>query len=116
MSWTRCAACSTPLPSMRRPRSRLRPMKVLEEHLRLALEGTETGFWEWDIASDTVEWSDNMGPMYGLPRGAQPTGYAGYMDELVDASQRAEVRERVRQALADGRGYEHDLRVVLGDG
>ena len=46
-------------------------MRGLEERLRLALEGTETGFWEWDIASDTVEWSENMGPLYGLPRGTQ---------------------------------------------
>src|SRR4051812_24308858 len=91
-------------------------MRGLEERLRLALEGTETGFWEWDIASDTVEWSENMGPMYGLPRGAQPTGSAGYLDELVDESQRAEVRARVREALEEGRGYEHDLRIVLPDG
>jgi PAS domain S-box-containing protein len=91
-------------------------MRGLEERLRLALEGTETGFWEWDIASDTVEWSENMGPMYGLPRGAQPTGSAGYLDELVDESQRAEVRARVRAAIEEGRGYEHDLRIVLPDG
>jgi PAS domain S-box-containing protein len=91
-------------------------MRGLEERLRLALEGTDTGFWEWDIASDTVEWSENMGPMYGLPRGAQPTGSAGYLDELVDESQRAEVRARVRAAIEEGRGYEHDLRIVLPDG
>ena len=48
-------------------------LRGLEERLRLALEGTETGFWEWDVATDTVEWSYNMGPLYGLPRGTQPT-------------------------------------------
>src|ERR1700754_596258 len=113
MSWTRCAACSTPLPSMRRPRSRLRPMKVLEERLRLALEGTETGFWEWDIGSDTVEWSENMGPMYGLPRGTQPSGHAEYIDRHVDQGQRAEVEAHLQAALERGEGYEHDLRIAL---
>jgi PAS domain S-box-containing protein len=91
-------------------------MRGLEERLRLALEGTETGFWEWDIATDTVEWSENMGPMYGLPRGTQPSGHAEYIDRHVDASQRAEVRAHLQAALADGEGYEHDLRVVLPDG
>ena len=49
-------------------------MRGLEERLRLALEGTETGFWEWYVDTDVVEWSDNMGPLYGLPRGTQPAG------------------------------------------
>ena len=49
-------------------------MRGLEERLRLALEGTETGFWEWHVASEAVEWSENMGPLYGLPRGTQPAG------------------------------------------
>ena len=91
-------------------------MRGLEERLRLALEGTETGFWEWDIASDTVEWSDNMGPLYGLPRGAQPVGHAAFVDGLVHESQRAEVRRLIRGAVERGEGYEHDLRVVLPDG
>jgi hypothetical protein len=30
-------------------------MKGVEERLRLALEGTETGLWEREIASHTVE-------------------------------------------------------------
>src|SRR4051794_24786515 len=91
-------------------------MRGLEERLRLALEGTETGFWEWDIASDTVEWSENMGPMYGLPRGTQPSGHAEYIERHVDAGQRAEVEAHLRAALERGEGYEHDLRVVLPDG
>jgi PAS domain S-box-containing protein len=91
-------------------------MRGLEERLRLALEGTETGFWEWDIASDTVEWSENMGPMYGLPRGTQPSGHAEYIDRHVDAAQRAEVEAHLHAALERGEGYEHDLRVPLPDG
>ena len=91
-------------------------MRGLEERLRLALEGTETGFWEWDIASDTVEWSENMGPMYGLPRGTQPSGHAEYIDRHVDEGQRAEVQAHLRAALDRGEGYEHDLRIALPDG
>src|SRR5690242_3257905 len=90
-------------------------MKGLEERLRLALEGTETGFWEWDIASDTVEWSDNVGPMYGLPRGTQPAGLEAYMEDFVEPSHRAELRVLVRRAAEEGVPYEHDLRVELPD-
>ena len=58
-------------------------MKGLEERLRLALEGTETGFWEWHVATDTIEWSDNMGPLYGLPRGTQPAGVNDFLERIV---------------------------------
>src|SRR3954469_9773375 len=91
-------------------------MKGLEERLRLALEDTETGFWEWEIASDAVEWSDNVGPMYGLPRGTQPEGLDDYMDRCLDATDRAELRELVRAAVERGEPYEHDVRVRLPDG
>src|SRR3954467_14762447 len=91
-------------------------MRGLEERLRLALEGTETGFWEWEIASDAVEWSENVGPMYGLPRGTQPAGFDAYLERCVDAADRAELRTLVRRAAEEGIPYEHDVLVPLPDG
>ena len=64
-------------------------MRGLEERLRLALEGTETGFWEWHVATDTIEWSDNMGPLYGLPRGTQPAGVDDFLERIVHPEDRA---------------------------
>jgi PAS domain S-box-containing protein len=86
-------------------------MRGLEERLRLALEGTETGFWEWEIASDTVEWSDNVGPMYGLPRGTQPEDAQAYLDRYVHPDDREHVQSLIRAAIETGIPYEHDLRV-----
>ncbi len=90
-------------------------MRGLEERLRLALEGTETGFWEWRVDSDVIEWSDNMGPMYGLPRGTQPAGLDDFLDRIVHPEDRAEMAEAVRAALEHGTPYDLDLRVVLPD-
>ena len=79
-------------------------LRGLEERLRLALEGTETGFWEWDVATDTVEWSDNMGPLYGLPRGTQPDGVADFLDRIVHPEDRERIatHHRDRRARRDG--------------
>src|SRR3954453_10570494 len=90
-------------------------MRGLEERLRLALEGTETGFWEWHVDTDVVEWSDNMGPMYGLPRGTQPAGYGDFLDRIVHEEDRATMAGQVREALENGTPYELDLRVMLPD-
>ena len=58
-------------------------MRGLEERFRLALEGTETGYWEWFVATDVIEWSDNMGPLYGLPRGTQPAGFTDFLEHCL---------------------------------
>src|SRR4029079_11762941 len=90
-------------------------MRGLEERLRLALEGTETGFWEWYVATDTIEWSDNMGPLYGLPRGTQPAGVQDFLDRIVHPEHRANLRAMIEEAIAHGTAYELDLRVQLPD-
>src|SRR4051812_16999113 len=90
-------------------------MRGLEERLRLALEGTETGFWEWHVATDSVEWSENMGPLYGLPRGTQPAGVSDLIERIVHPEDQAALRELIAVAVRDGTGYEMDLRVSLPD-
>ena len=89
-------------------------MRGLEERLRLALEGTETGFWEWHIATDKIEWSDNMGPFYGLPRGTQPSR-DDVRERIVHPDDRATMATVVERALRDGTSYELDMRVMLPD-
>src|SRR3954454_20182932 len=89
-------------------------MGALEERLRLALEGTETGFWEWFVDTDVVEWSDAMGPLYGLPRGHQPRGVEDFL-RILDPADREQMAKHVQAALEHGTPYEMDLRVVLPD-
>src|SRR4051794_21095938 len=89
----------------------LRPMRGLEERLRLALEGTETGFWEWHIPTDTIEWSENMGPLYGLPRGTQPAGVQDFLERVVHPEDRAALKTLIAEAVEHGTAYEYDLRV-----
>ena len=81
-------------------------MRGLEERLRLALEGTETGFWEWYVDTDTIQWSDNMGPLYGLPRGTQPDGVGDFLDRIVHPEDRATLAEMIEASVRDGTPYE----------
>ena len=85
-------------------RTRLPAMRGLEERLRLALEGTETGFWEWDVATDAIEWSDNMGPLYGLPRGTQPAGVDDFLERIVHPDDREELGRLIEDAVARRHG------------
>src|SRR3954454_1622357 len=89
-------------------------MRGLEERLRLALDGTETGFWEWFVDTDVVEWSDTMGPLHGLPRGYQPAGVEDFL-RILEPDDREQMVKHVQAALEHGTPYEMDLRVVLPD-
>jgi PAS domain S-box-containing protein len=86
---------------------------------QIMLERTESiahlGSWEWDIATDTVTWSDELfrinqrDPQEGAPSFAeQPAFY--HPDDF------ALLRQAVEVAIADGTPYALELRVIRKDG
>lgn len=40
-----------------------------EERLRLALEGSQTGTWDWNLITGHVTWDDHMYPLFGRKKG-----------------------------------------------
>jgi PAS domain S-box-containing protein len=73
------------------------------------------GSWEWDIATDTVTWSDELfrifqrDPKEGAPSFAEhPTLYLP--DDM------ARLQKAVEAAVADGTPYELELRAIRKDG
>lgn len=80
-----------------------------------ALEGTGTGAWGWDVGTNTVRWSQNTAPLYGLPRGHQPATYEEFLT-LVHPEDRRMVADAVEKALSEARDYDIDFRVTWPDG
>ncbi|MEA2322004.1 MAG: hypothetical protein QOD81_1854 [Solirubrobacteraceae bacterium] len=85
------------------------------ERLDIAMQGTGTGFWEWDVVGDDVRWSASLGPMHGLEAGDAPSDFAGYL-ALVHPEDREALDAQVREALAGRHEYVHEFRVVHPDG
>jgi PAS domain S-box-containing protein len=92
-----------------------RALRISEERLSLALEGTATGSWEWDIKADLVRWSETVGPLHGLERGAQPGKFDQYLAG-VHPEDRERLTAAVRRSVAEGLEYELEFRVVHPDG
>jgi PAS domain S-box-containing protein len=86
-----------------------------EEHLVRTLEETETGSWEWDIRSDEMRWSENLGPIHGLARGEQPASNEEYL-ALVHPEDRPRLVAAIEAALEEGTGYEIELRTQPASG
>lgn len=75
----------------------------------------QLGNWEWDVRSNRVTWSAGLFELYGLrPQEFQAT-YEAYL-ERVHPEDRDQVRRAVEQAFASHVPFEHDYRIVRGDG
>jgi diguanylate cyclase (GGDEF)-like protein/PAS domain S-box-containing protein len=85
-------------------------MRESEERLRVALGAANAGAWEWDVASNSNVWSDELWRLYGLePQSRQPnwdTWLSTIHPDDRDAAKRTTV-----EAAAEGRELSVEWRV-----
>ena len=86
-----------------------------EQRLRLALEAAGMGTWLWYPILGQVFWSEQMGPLYGLPVGTPSLGIEDWFN-LIHPDDRETVRRVDQQYMRLGNDYEIEFRVVLPSG
>jgi PAS domain S-box-containing protein len=91
-------------------------LRINEERLELAREGANLGIWDWNIAEDTVSWSDHNWHLHGLePRADQPT--ARDWQNAVRRADLARVKDELRAAVRNpGATFMTEYSVVVRDG
>jgi PAS domain S-box-containing protein len=86
-----------------------------ERLLRAAERMSQIGSWEWDVASNSLSWSDELYRLHGLrPREIEttPADVLG----LVHADDRARVRAALDRALAHPGPFAYEARVLRDGG
>jgi len=73
------------------------------------------GNWSWDIATDRVEWSDEMYRIFGLQPQDEPMTYDSYL-KLVHPDDRSRVDNQVRAAFESGESWQFNHRLIDRDG
>jgi len=86
-----------------------------EARLREAQRAARMGSWEWDIAEDTIWWSDELYKIYGLDPASFTASYDGYLN-LIHPEDRAYAREVVSSALQARRPFTFEHRIIRPDG
>ena len=82
-----------------------------EERLRLALEASGTGVWEWDIVTGRITWSDQVHAFYGMA----PGEFDGTLETFArhlhpgDADR---AKEAIRASVEDDAPYRIEYRIV----
>ena len=86
-----------------------------EERMSEAQALAHIGSWRWDVAADTVAWSDELYRIYGLEPQGSPATFQAYIDH-VHPEHREQVLNAVRGTLETGRSFDHSYRVVRPNG
>ena len=86
-----------------------------EERLRFALDAASMGTWDWDLDKNSVEWSDNLPRMHGLPADAFDGTFASYEREI-HPDDRQKVFASVDRALTLDVPHDVEYRIVGPDG
>jgi PAS domain S-box-containing protein len=86
-----------------------------DERLELVLAASGTGFWEWDITSGRLVWSEAIFRQHGLdPSDGAPT-FDGYL-ATIHPDDRDRFRASIDETLERGTSFSREFRLVWPDG
>jgi PAS domain S-box-containing protein len=86
-----------------------------EERLRLALEGSQMGTWDWNLVTDRVSWDDHMYPLFRRSK-EEFDGTMKSVMNVIHPDDRANLRRALRMAALEKRDLDIAFRVLDADG
>lgn len=90
-------------------------LRQSEEQLRLALEASQMGMWDWNILTNKITWSRGHEALFGLAPGAFDGSYTAFED-CIHPEDRAAIAQAVKRALSGQQEYHQEFRVLWPDG
>jgi len=86
-----------------------------DTRLELMLAASGTGFWEWDVATGALTWSEAIFRQHGLEPAPQAPTFDAYLD-MIHPDDRDTFRTAIQAATEDLAPLDIDFRVVWADG
>jgi PAS domain S-box-containing protein len=90
-------------------------LSASEERLRLALEGSQTGSWDWNLLTGHITWDDYMYPLFGRTK-EEFDGTIESIAKFVHPDDRDALARATRYAVEQGTDYDVAFRIVDVDG
>jgi PAS domain S-box-containing protein len=87
-------------------------LETSSSRLRMAIESTRLGTWDYDPRSGALYWSKECQDIYGLPPGQEPT--FGTFSEHIHPEDHDWVQQQIKQAIDPEKGghYELSFRII----
>jgi len=73
------------------------------------------GSWEWDVAGDHIQWSEETYHIFGVDPARGPLDFNAYM-ERIHPDDRAMLQHNIEQVFRTGNDYSLEHRIILPDG
>jgi PAS domain S-box-containing protein len=90
-------------------------LRQSEERLRLALEATGMGIWDWNLLTNSIVWSKGHEELFGLASGTFDGTYAAF-EACIHPEDREAIAQTMNCALLERHDYHQEFRVVWPDG
>ncbi|HEY9890001.1 MAG TPA: EAL domain-containing protein [Candidatus Obscuribacterales bacterium] len=90
-------------------------LQISAEQLRLSLEVTNIGIWDWHTDSDQVEWSDNHFRLMGYEPGSITPDFQAWR-QAVHPDDLDRIDQAINRALRSQTQYMEEYRIVHPDG
>jgi PAS domain S-box-containing protein len=90
-------------------------LRLSEEHLRRAQRVAHLGSWDWDLRANTMARSPQLYELYGVKPGPEAERPMAFV-QAIPEGEREHVMGTIREAIAAGRSYTIEHRMVRPDG
>ncbi|HWG92213.1 MAG TPA: PAS domain S-box protein [Candidatus Thermoplasmatota archaeon] len=90
-------------------------LREKEERLRAALDASSTGTFRWDLATNALDWDDNLDRLFGLPPG-QTARHLDQFASMVHPEDRPALAKALDRCIQEGADFDMEFRVVWPDG
>jgi PAS domain S-box-containing protein len=85
------------------------------ERFAIAAGAAGIGVWDWDLATNTLRWDDQMYRLYGSNRGTSVELYSLWAASL-HVEDRAVTEQQLRDALRERSNFDTEFRIVHASG
>ncbi|MEG3924102.1 MULTISPECIES: response regulator [unclassified Microcoleus] len=89
-------------------------LAISEERLRLAIEASKMGTWDWNLLNGEVVWSEGHELLFGLEKGSFAGTYEAFFS-CIHPDDQASLGRAVAFALENKIEYQYEFRVIWPD-
>ncbi|MBF2028638.1 MAG: PAS domain-containing protein [Oscillatoriales cyanobacterium C42_A2020_001] len=82
--------------------------------IEMAMEVARMGTWDWDLLRDTIQYSKNVGQIFGFPTSHHSSPRQSFLD-AIHPEDRDQVHSAIQRSLNEDAPYNVEFRVLQAD-
>ncbi|WP_422349460.1 sensor histidine kinase [Flagellimonas sp.] len=90
-------------------------IKVLTDRMRVAVESSNIGIWDYDIVNNSLVWDDNMYDLYQIDRN-EFSGEVAAWEQTIHPDDKEKSLKEVELAIAGKKEFNTEFRIITADG